>query len=968
MKVTRKKILFTILIAVVLVVAFGFVIMLQNHASILAKRRAGEESLKAEDAAQTIDEITETWKGMEKRIRRRYYVNAAFAALTLRDILAEKGDDALAVYNSGAVIKVEDGKMTVLGDIGKKLGLSADQFEASQGIFTSPVNPETLVVYCRILPKYYYVEWYENANLRKELEEAADIPGLLRKAEVAYDVYALCKKPDPSAEGGEKIIYSNDVFSALNESFEEVERSDVTTQTYDSRTYECGTLTLPTGTFRYVKCGLPVINGTLVLMNMEPNLYIQALSHSTYMFAALILFLAALLVTGFSLYGYIRNNSLPPYLEGRYTPFRVRRFATLCGVIGAILIFLSGLLVYALNDLYDDTVKGKGWLKVLDESLRLYTERINNNSVRFKNIYLEYGTTVAELLDNYPELREKHVLETLSDTIAASSITLYDANGNETVSSGDFIGLELGRNEKSTTFDFRRLLRGVPHIVHDEETDEVTGLREDRIGIRIQDTSDPSRYGAMIISIDASSLNNEFQEMVTALLKNLSGSNAILCIADPETMKITASSNEAHVGSSISVLGLSEGDLNGSVIKTTNTAGGSWFITSYEMESYPDPENKLNSRRMIAFHAAREASSSAGMFASALTGCGLFILIYAILARLVLGDYTEEFYERNKKLGRPAGEKRKGREGVRQYLASIPPERLGFITMEIIVGIYLTQRIPVANITSRLARNSVYYYIASGKWEKGLNLFAFSATLILLGEILLTVILIRLVLAILGNFVGSKGKTICRLIRSLTMYVALFAFLIIACTYFGVSMTVIIAAIGTLGISVSLGAQHFVSDIIAGLTIVFEGTFHVGDIVDLGGSGSRPYHGEVREIGLRFTRLQTGDGNIITISNRDITAIFNMTQTSSRYVCEFEVSSAYPIEEIEKMLARELPKISENDLRILAGPFYNGIVSLGNGTMTLSVITECSEKDITEVKQIVNRTLQQIFTENGYQI
>ncbi|MGX8703160.1 MAG: mechanosensitive ion channel family protein, partial [bacterium] len=806
----------------------------------------------------------------------------------------------------------------------------------------------------------------ENADLQKDIEEAADISGILRKTEAAFDVYALCTKADSAVE--ETLIYSNDIFTALNESFDQIERSDVTTQTDDTGTYEFGTLSLPSGTFRYVQCGVPVTGGMLVLMTMEPNLYIQALSHSTYMFAALVLFLAALLVTGFSLYYYVSNNALSPFLEERYKPWRVRRFATLCGILGALCIFASGLLIYALNDLYDDTMKGKERLRILDESLQLNTDLINTNTVRFKDIYLEYSTTIAELLDNYPELREKSVLETLADTIDASSVTLYDAEGKETVSSSDFIGLVLGKNEKSTTYDFRRLLRGVPHVIHDAETDEITGLTEYRFGVRINDSSDPSKYGALIISIDPSRWDDDLQGMVPTLLENLSGHNALLCIADPESKKIVVSSNESHVGSNITVLGLAESDLNGSVIRNIDTESGSYFITSYELDSWSDPNLAQESKHMIAFYASAATASSSGMLISALTGCVLFILIYAILARLILADYTEEFYARYKGKGQPAEKERRGRDGIRQYLLSIRPERLGFITMEIIVGLYLTQRIPIANFKTQLARNSVYYYIASGNWEKGLNLFSLSATMILLGEILLAVILIRLLLTIISNFVGSKGKTICRLIRSLSMYVALFAFLIIACTYFGISMTVIIAAIGTLGISVSLGAQHFVSDIITGLTIVFEGTFHVGDIIDIDGAGAKQYHGEVREIGLRFTRLQTSDSNIVTISNRDINTINNMTLTNSRYVCKFEVSSAIPIKELEQMLARELPKIREKDRRILAGPYFDGIVSFGNGTMKLSVTTECSEKDIPEVKQIVNRTLQQALIDNGFQI
>ena len=142
----------------------------------------------------------------------------------------------------------------------------------------------------------------------------------------------------------------------------------------------------------------------------------------------------------------------------------------------------------------------------------------------------------------------------------------------------------------------------------------------------------------------------------------------------------------------------------------------------------------------------------------------------------------------------------------------------------------------------------------------------------------------RIVLTVISSFVGGKGKTICRLIKSLVMYLALFTFLILALNDLGLSMSTILAAIATLGIAVSLGAQHFVSDIIAGLTMVFEGTVHVGDIVDLG-IGMKLYHGTVQEIGLRFIRLLTHDGNIVALSNRDINTMTNMMQMNSICRC-----------------------------------------------------------------------------------
>ena len=132
--------------------------------------------------------------------------------------------------------------------------------------------------------------------------------------------------------------------------------------------------------------------------------------------------------------------------------------------------------------------------------------------------------------------------------------------------------------------------------------------------------------------------------------------------------------------------------------------------------------------------------------------------------------------------------------------------------------------------------------------------------------------------------------------------------------------------------------------------------------------GREPIHGEVREIGLRFTRLQTRLGNIVTLSNRDICMVNNMTQLNTRYESQLVVSSEYSIEDIEEMLQKELPKIGEKDRRILSGPVFTGITALGNGTMTLSVLTECKEEDLADVQQLVNRSLQQIFREYGYRI
>ena len=335
MGISLKKIILTIAAAVLSVIAFGWVIMMQNHAT-LVRNRAGDETLKLDEVAQTLEDIESGWNIIERRIRERYKVDATLSALALRNVIENNKEEAVALYSNGAVIGVEDGEIKAPEGIVRKFGLEADLFKGRYGLFQSPANENTLIVYGRISSGYYYVEWHEDTSIRKEAEESLDIPGILRKAEAAYGVYALCAAKDPDAEGGERILYSSDIFTDLEDSFADTLMQDLSAEGTDAGIPgESGTMSLHDGSFRYVKSPVPEIDGYLVLLSIQPNLYVKALSQGTYMFTALILFLAGLITSGFSLYSFIRNNELTPVLEKRYQPSGVRRFAILCGVWNA---------------------------------------------------------------------------------------------------------------------------------------------------------------------------------------------------------------------------------------------------------------------------------------------------------------------------------------------------------------------------------------------------------------------------------------------------------------------------------------------------------------------------------------------------------------------------------------------------------------------------------------------------------
>ena len=68
------------------------------------------------------------------------------------------------------------------------------------------------------------------------------------------------------------------------------------------------------------------------------------------------------------------------------------------------------------------------------------------------------------------------------------------------------------------------------------------------------------------------------------------------------------------------------------------------------------------------------------------------------------------------------------------------------------------------------------------------------------------------------------------------------------------------------------------------------------------------------------------------------------------------------------MLHRELPAIGKQDRRILRGPDYQGIISLADDRMTVLITAECREQDLFDVQQILIRSVQRIFMQNGYDL
>jgi small conductance mechanosensitive channel len=246
------------------------------------------------------------------------------------------------------------------------------------------------------------------------------------------------------------------------------------------------------------------------------------------------------------------------------------------------------------------------------------------------------------------------------------------------------------------------------------------------------------------------------------------------------------------------------------------------------------------------------------------------------------------------------------------------------------------------------------------------NLFAVTSIVILLLEVVAVLILLKLIVQVISMICGTRGETICRLILNLMNYIAVIVFLFFALQYIGIDVTTLLASLGLLTFAISLGAKDLVTDMLAGISIIFEGNFQVGDIIEVNG-----YWGRVLEIGFQTTKLEGLGGNIKIIGNRDINNVVNKTRMNSWYALEIGVPSEQ-IKEVEEMLLKGFPDIGATIPEIVSGPYYKGIESFtssaGKGVLRILITAECNENDYRHVKHKLNHAIAVLFDEHNIPI
>ncbi|WP_158630285.1 mechanosensitive ion channel family protein [Glycomyces terrestris] len=179
---------------------------------------------------------------------------------------------------------------------------------------------------------------------------------------------------------------------------------------------------------------------------------------------------------------------------------------------------------------------------------------------------------------------------------------------------------------------------------------------------------------------------------------------------------------------------------------------------------------------------------------------------------------------------------------------------------------------------------------------------------------------------LLGDRSKARADTLTGVLQHVAGIVIYTVAFMLVLSSFNVNLAPILASAGIAGIAIGFGAQNLVQDYLAGIFILLEDQYGVGDNVDVGDAT-----GTVVDMGLRVTTLRSLDGTLWYVRNGQILRVGNSSQSWAYVVVDTPLPPTADIDragEIITRVAEEFKDDEEWSDHVLKAPEYLGPIEM----------------------------------------
>ena len=182
----------------------------------------------------------------------------------------------------------------------------------------------------------------------------------------------------------------------------------------------------------------------------------------------------------------------------------------------------------------------------------------------------------------------------------------------------------------------------------------------------------------------------------------------------------------------------------------------------------------------------------------------------------------------------------------------------------------------------------------------------------------------------------------------------------------GINIAPLLASAGIVGLAVGFGAQTLVKDFLAGVFMILEDQYGVGDVIDLGEAS-----GTVEAVGLRVTRLRDVSGTVWYVRNGEVLRVGNLSQNWARSVLDITVGYESDLDQVQSILKQVAHEVYEDEAfrgDILEEPQVPGIERFDKDGPVLRVLVKTAPLKQWDVSRTLRERIKTRFDEAGIRI
>lgn len=221
--------------------------------------------------------------------------------------------------------------------------------------------------------------------------------------------------------------------------------------------------------------------------------------------------------------------------------------------------------------------------------------------------------------------------------------------------------------------------------------------------------------------------------------------------------------------------------------------------------------------------------------------------------------------------------------------------------------------------------------------------------------------------ALIKNNVSSKHRrkleTSKSIIVNFVKYLIIILTMLSILSLYHVDVSKIFAGIGIATAVLSLAFQDVAKDFLAGLAILLEDQFEIGDNVSING-----FRGDVISMGLKTTRIKDYKGAVKIISNHTINEVINYSLNPSLAVVDISVSYESDLNEVEKVINATMEKINKTYDNLKGKCELWGVEKLNDSAVVYRIVLKTRSNKNFAVERKMKKDFKLALDEAGIKI